>query len=755
MVKDFRFGPLWNMNALRDLLTPYLWLEELDSRITMGNGSHKTGLYTFKLYCMDRIQKDETNYQEILSDTKFILDTIMTEIDQHPLFIELGLSIDNQDIIYEPVYEETDTNSNGHSCQFTLRFPIRYTPCNVPIYPLAGFTFSLNNNVFNYSVQGVPGPTGPQGLTGPQGIEGPTGPQGPRGFQGAGGINTIYGIFYDTSIQTNATTYNKMFFDSVEASNGITLTNGSEINIPIKGIYDIQFSAQIDKTDSGEDDIEIWLTKNGNTENWSNTRLTLPKNNSKVVAAWNWMVDASAGDYYEIVWQSADTSMRLYAESSPPAQVSIPSVIMSINILSWQGPQGPRGFQGFQGVTGSQGETGPQGLEGPQGNPGPQGETGPQGSNGQSTSYYNYLANTLNLSGDPGNGYILWDDPNPANAKTLNISHINFDNVDIDIFLALLKEDDFLILQDPTNSNRYQKFQLTANPTIQTGYVEYSVDNLFTNITFSDQDPITLFIITQGIPGPQGETGSQGATGSQGPIGPQGATGYEPVFNTTNINGLWYNGGDFVDPNFSNVNESYSDGDGIYLTKGQLTLVENINDILNDRITITTESLFGLGSFTWTIPAGSDTFVGKNTTQLLSNKTFNFVAINPNGVTSSKGDLFYTQTNAGFLTRLGIGGTGSVLTVNAGVPTWSGIGSSYSVLTLNDSGIPTWRKRNLIKSTDGTIVTGAAGVADVDADVGLVTVESVDTYLIILPCASVTGIIFGLVCLLYTVGIFG
>jgi hypothetical protein len=44
---------------------------------------------------MDRIQKDETNYQEILSDTKFILDTIMTELDQHPLFVQLGLSFES------------------------------------------------------------------------------------------------------------------------------------------------------------------------------------------------------------------------------------------------------------------------------------------------------------------------------------------------------------------------------------------------------------------------------------------------------------------------------------------------------------------------------------------------------------------------------------------------------------------------------------------------------------------------------------
>lgn len=740
MVRDFRFGPLWNMNALKDLETPYVWLEELNSSITTGNQYHKTGLYTFKLYCMDRIQKDETNYTEILSDTKFILDTIITELDQHPLFVQLGLSLDSGDITFEPVYEETDTNSNGHSCEFTFRFPIRYTPCNIPIEDLAGVTFSLNNNVFNYAVRGVPGPTGPQGETGPQGNTGPqgsTGPQGPRGFQGAGGIDTAYGIFYDTSIQTNATTYNKMTFNSGVSSNLVSITNGSEINIPIKGIYNIQFSAQIDKTDAGEDDIEIWIRKNGNDESWSNTRLTLPKNNTKVVAAWNWMVDASAGDYYEIVWNSADANMRIYAEASPPAQVAIPSIILSVNILSWQGPQGPQGFRGFQGFqgftgpqgntgsqgdfgpqgnTGIQGETGPQGFQGdfgPQGDPGPQGQTGPQGQNGQSTSYYNYKANTINNSGDPGSGYILWDDPNPTNAKTINISHINNDGIDIDIFLLLLKTGDIIILQDPTNSNRYQRFILTTNPNAQTGYVEYSVDNQFSNITFNDQDDITIFIITQGLPGPQGATGSQGFQGPTGPQGDQGPQGYQPIFNTTAINALWYNGGDFIDPNFTSVAQSYSDGDGIYLNKGQLILMDDISNApFGNKVTITADPL--TDDRTWTFPDTTDTFVGRQSQQTLSGKIFTSVAFYPNGVTSSKGDLFYTPTNGNYITNLGIGPTGSILSASNSIPTWVSPGVSNSTLTITN-GLPTWKLRNLIKSTDGNAVTGTTNQTFTDA----------------------------------------
>ena len=567
MVKDFRNGPLWDMNALKDLQTPYIWCEEAQSRITIGNGSHKTGLYTFRLYCMDRIQKDQSNYQEILSDTKFILDTIITELDQHPLFIQLGLSIDQGDVVFEPVYEETDVNANGHMVEFTFRYPIRYTPCNVPIDALAGFTFSLNNNVFQYSVQGVPGPTGPQGQSGPQGDIGPTGPAGgPQGFQGETGPQGFQG---ETGPQ---------------------------------------------------------------------------------------------GDF---------------------------------------GPQGNTGVQGDtgpQGLTGVQGETGPQGDFGPQGF---QGGTGPQGSNGISVSYYKYNARTNTQSPPPSNTQIIWNNATQINSTIIYVSHLTRDGVDIDVFLALIKTGDSLILQDENNSNNYQKWTVSGTPSITpNSYVSIPVTYVEGGYSFTNGHDMIFVPLSIGISGPQGDQGPQGFQG------PTGADGNSYVVIPNGVNSVWINGGDAIDPNFSSMNESYSDGDGLYLTKGNLTLVENIASPLSDRITITTETLTGGVSYTWTIPAGNDTFVGKDATQLLSNKTFNFIAINPAGITASKGDLFYTQTNAGFLTRLGIGGTGSVLTVNAGVPIWSSVGTFSSVLTINESGIPTWKQRNFIKATDGTAVTG-------------------------------------------------
>ena len=158
---------------------------------------------------------------------------------------------------------------------------------------------------------------------------------------GSGNFNTStgsYGSFYDTTTQINpvANAANSMSFNETAITNGVSLSGSiSPFNTYIKtenaGVYNIQFSAQIDKTDGGEDNIDIWIRKNGIDLIDTATSLTLPKNNNRLVAAWNWFVQSAANDYYQIIWSSADIDMRLLAEASSSAHPGIPSVILTAN----------------------------------------------------------------------------------------------------------------------------------------------------------------------------------------------------------------------------------------------------------------------------------------------------------------------------------------------------------------------------------------------------------------------------------------
>ena len=208
-------------------------------------------------------------------------------------------------------------------------------------------------------VQGIKGDTGATGDTGPQGIKGDTGAQGPQGLigdsgsagalggtgstgaQGPQGIQGIpgtlsayYGNFYSDAVQTNPTpnAVNAMTFNGTPDANGVTIVDSSKIRVTNAGVYNVQFSAQLNKIDAGDDSIDIWLAKNGTNIPWSNTRTWLVGNNAKQVAAWNLVINLAAGEYVQLYWSSADGDVRLYAEPAPtvPIRPGIPSVIATL-----------------------------------------------------------------------------------------------------------------------------------------------------------------------------------------------------------------------------------------------------------------------------------------------------------------------------------------------------------------------------------------------------------------------------------------
>lgn len=143
-----------------------------------------------------------------------------------------------------------------------------------------------------------------------------------------------FGSFYDTTEQTNDNVVNVMQFNQSDAHVGVAVQNGSEITFGSAGVYNIQFSAQVVKTDSGNaDQIEIWLLLNGENLPYTNTHLATPGNNSLTVAAWNFFVSVEAGDIIELAWYSADASISLFATEAvtSPNRPAIPSVILTVN----------------------------------------------------------------------------------------------------------------------------------------------------------------------------------------------------------------------------------------------------------------------------------------------------------------------------------------------------------------------------------------------------------------------------------------
>lgn len=194
-----------------------------------------------------------------------------------------------------------------------------------------------NDGTVDDYLNSLVGADGAQGIQGIQGIQGPKGDPGnigPAGADGRDGVNGLgdYASFYDTTTQTNPVVNgtNTMTYNNTALSHGVSVVDGSKITFTHAGVYNIAFSAQLDKTDSGQDQVAIWLAKNGNNESWSATMVDANNNNAKVVAAWNFFVEVQAGDYYQLKWKSADSDLRLFAQPTN-AIPGVPSIILTVN----------------------------------------------------------------------------------------------------------------------------------------------------------------------------------------------------------------------------------------------------------------------------------------------------------------------------------------------------------------------------------------------------------------------------------------
>jgi hypothetical protein len=149
-----------------------------------------------------------------------------------------------------------------------------------------------------------------------------------------GVTNLGVGTFYDTTTQTLATGASaSITLNTPVIQDGVIVASNSRITVSRTGIYNLQFSAQVQTTVGGSPDVHIWLRKNGTDVTYSNTGISIQNQNQKYVGAWNFVESLIAGDYLELVWYvDGGASAQLIAEIAAPANggVGVPSVIVTM-----------------------------------------------------------------------------------------------------------------------------------------------------------------------------------------------------------------------------------------------------------------------------------------------------------------------------------------------------------------------------------------------------------------------------------------
>jgi hypothetical protein len=151
-----------------------------------------------------------------------------------------------------------------------------------------------------------------------------------------------------------------MIFRTVDLSNGVTVvtngTNLTRITFANSGVYNLQFSSQFQNTNNSDEDVTIWLRKNGADVTGSSGLVSVPSKHGSVnghtITAWNYLLDVIGGEYYELVWSTSNhtaVTMEYYAAGSPPPATA--SVILTVTQQS--GIMAGTGITAINSLTGS------------------------------------------------------------------------------------------------------------------------------------------------------------------------------------------------------------------------------------------------------------------------------------------------------------------------------------------------------------------------------------------------------------------
>jgi len=163
------------------------------------------------------------------------------------------------------------------------------------------------------------------------------------GIRGGKFLNNPHGAFQDSTDQVAASTTvaTAVTFNTTDFSNGVTLSNSSRLNVADSGIFNIQFSIQLKNTTNDGQDVDIWFRKNGTNIDNSNSRYHAPARKSTgdpshMVAALNFFVELTAGDYVEIMYKvdNVNVTIEHFAASASPTRPAVPSVIATVSFVS-------------------------------------------------------------------------------------------------------------------------------------------------------------------------------------------------------------------------------------------------------------------------------------------------------------------------------------------------------------------------------------------------------------------------------------
>jgi hypothetical protein len=161
-------------------------------------------------------------------------------------------------------------------------------------------------------------------------------------------ISNPYGAFSSYSSQTTtANTATLMQLSTTDFSNQVSLDT-SKIRVVNSGIYNLQFSVQIQNTDNAQQDVSIWLRQGNDGGSsaditGSTGLISIPArksagagNEGHGIFGWNYYLSMAANDYVQIYWSTTNAAVTIqtYAAATGPVRPSTASVVATLSFVS-------------------------------------------------------------------------------------------------------------------------------------------------------------------------------------------------------------------------------------------------------------------------------------------------------------------------------------------------------------------------------------------------------------------------------------
>jgi hypothetical protein len=153
-------------------------------------------------------------------------------------------------------------------------------------------------------------------------------------------LSVPYGAFSSDQDQTAvANTATLMTLNTTDFANGVSISS-SKITVATAGIYNLQFSAQFQNTDTSFQDVYIWLKQSGVDIPGSTGFVSIPNRHAgtdgHTIVGWNYFLSMTAGQYIEIYWSVPNVAVNIQhlAASGTPTKPSTQSVVATMSFVS-------------------------------------------------------------------------------------------------------------------------------------------------------------------------------------------------------------------------------------------------------------------------------------------------------------------------------------------------------------------------------------------------------------------------------------